>query len=397
MILFETPGLIDVRAFTTMGLTAKPNSRNPIGYFGTGLKYAIATLVRLGAEPIVWIGNDEYRFLKRSDEFRGKPYDALVMRRRKASLFRFTSYDLPFTTEYGRNWEAWMAFRELESNTRDEKGETFRIDPNLYGDPRMDAIVNDDPPHSVVGRVGFTRIVVDLPAFEEAYAARDATFLPGAIREGSGVQVVRGEGKHLYWRSLRVLDLQKPSLFTYNFLDHLQLTEDRTLYSGDYYARSALAQHVSTCDDEDLIERVITATEDDWEHELEFNRYDAPSAAFRRVMMRHPKGASTSSWAYYGRHDDRPAPKEIDLFEKHPRPWRVSGDAIVDAAGVRVVDCPYDYDGRWEKTAAKVLERMNASFDQKVQEVEGESYDHAGDGPLIPAPLEGSEEEPAHG
>jgi hypothetical protein len=61
-LVFETPGLIDLRAFTVMGFNAKPATENPIGYFGTGLKYAISVLCRLGTKPVVWIGQDKYTF-----------------------------------------------------------------------------------------------------------------------------------------------------------------------------------------------------------------------------------------------------------------------------------------------------------------------------------------------
>jgi hypothetical protein len=43
MLFFCTPGLIDLEAVFTFGVHAK-ETENPIGYFGTGLKYAIVTL-----------------------------------------------------------------------------------------------------------------------------------------------------------------------------------------------------------------------------------------------------------------------------------------------------------------------------------------------------------------
>jgi len=42
-IIFHNQGELDIRAVTTFGLSVKKND-NPIGYFGTGLKYAIAAL-----------------------------------------------------------------------------------------------------------------------------------------------------------------------------------------------------------------------------------------------------------------------------------------------------------------------------------------------------------------
>ena len=45
VIVHENLGLIDPRAFTTRGLNAKPNTKSPIGYFGTGLKKALKLLL----------------------------------------------------------------------------------------------------------------------------------------------------------------------------------------------------------------------------------------------------------------------------------------------------------------------------------------------------------------
>ena len=44
-VSFITPGQIDLENVFTFGISAK-ESDNPIGFFGTGLKFAIATLLR---------------------------------------------------------------------------------------------------------------------------------------------------------------------------------------------------------------------------------------------------------------------------------------------------------------------------------------------------------------
>ena len=71
-VVFKTPGLIDIRAFTVMGLSSKPNSDSPIGKFGTGLKMAIAVLVRNGIPVTLWIGRTKYTFRKKRIKFRGE-------------------------------------------------------------------------------------------------------------------------------------------------------------------------------------------------------------------------------------------------------------------------------------------------------------------------------------
>ena len=44
-VAFRTPGLIPIEAFTSTGVNVKIHD-NPIGHFGTGLKYAVAVLLR---------------------------------------------------------------------------------------------------------------------------------------------------------------------------------------------------------------------------------------------------------------------------------------------------------------------------------------------------------------
>lgn len=343
-IVFETKGLIDVRAFTTMGLSAKPVSTNPIGYFGTGLKYAMAVLTRLGAQPVVWIGEDRYRFDKVSDNFRGVAYDRLRMQQIKKGWKRPRYHDLPYTTQYGRNWLPWQAFRELQSNTIDEDGTTYQA---------LAAAVEGDP--------DVTKIVVDLPAFDKAYFDRDSIFLPGAQRTGRGVQIVDKETTSLFWRGLRVYETSKPCAYTYNFLDDLMLTEDRTLL-GEYFARTALGRWlVQRCDDEQVIERIVTVGDTYFEHAIEYDNTLSPSAAFHRVMMR-TKRANAPAWGYYSGWAPRVAGPEVPwvLFEEHPRPWAVDGDMVFDADSSTVFAKPHSYGvGDWGRTAEAVVRYIN--------------------------------------
>jgi hypothetical protein len=331
-VVFETPGLIDHRSFTTMGLTAKPNSSNPIGRFGTGLKYAVAVLVRRGARLTVWIGRDKHTFARKSGDFRGAPMELIRMKRERFSLTKPTYVELPFTTNYGRDWKVWQAYRELESNTRDEGGRTFRQ-------------------RQVTGEDGLTRIVVeDLEAYED----RAKTFLE-EVDPSSPFHVVKRSSDHIYYRGMRVFDLPNPALFTYNLNEYTPLTEDRTLY-GEFQVRSRLAEAVVQSDDEDFIRAVLEADEDHWEHELDLPRGTAPSGAFRRVMESKPKGAA-KAYSYYGSW----APERrgrFDLMVAHPAPWRVEEGRIVDRLGNPVLAAPSDYEADWNATAEAVVARI---------------------------------------
>lgn len=266
-VLFQTPGVLDPRAFTTFGLTSKPNTKTPIGYFGTGLKYVVATLVRMRIPLTVITGGHTYKFDLVPSEFRGKKYDSIVMRRQEGWLWTKTT--LPFTTEFGKNWRLWQIFRELEANTRDEEGSTMAIESGPYA---VD-----------VSESTSSYIIVEGRAFLEEYHKRDAVFLPTELKPLNDdwlVEVFDKPSDHIYYRGLRVIDLEKPSLFTYNIKAELQLTEDRTVfYSAD--VDRWIVWSVANSTDREFIRRVIRAEDKFHEHGLDFkNATSKPSEEF---------------------------------------------------------------------------------------------------------------------
>lgn len=298
-VVHVTPGLLDIRAITTFGLHAKPGTDTPIGKFGTGLKYSIATLLRLGCQVKLFIDSVEYEFYTKADDFRGMEYEQVYMKKRRGILSKWQSVQLPFTTMHGKFWEAWQAFRELHSNTLDEGGKTFES-----------GVVTWEYP-------GNTVFVVSGDAYEQAYRDRDSVFLPNALtkREGDDrVQVFNEPSKHLYWRGIRVFDLEKPSVYTYNILDDVTLTEDRTL-KFVWDAQSKIAAYIARSKDQKLINAVASADADkffegrlDWDY-----AYTSPSAEFKEVVAKKKaRGGYVSPRAlsFYDRYAPPPPPKD---------------------------------------------------------------------------------------
>lgn len=347
-VVFRTDGHIDIRSFTTFGVNVKPNSPNPIGYFGTGLKYAVAVLVRLGCEPRVMIGRDVYTFYVKKAKFRGADVNLIRMKLKKWHLLRTTHHDLPYTTELGKNWKVWQAFRELESNTRDEAGVT--------------ALVDDDA--SVTATDGCTQIIVANEEFVQAFLDQDEIFLPGAMTEREAtdrVQVFDKPAKAIYYRGLKVADLEKPTLHTYNFLSTVELTEDRTI-KYQFSVRADLARHVVTSHDKPFIEKVLVCDDDRWEHGLELDyQHEAPSDEFREVIDRRRGAVSRSALRYYGGWAPKTAPLVQGTFERFPRPWIADGDYILDATGRRIFEISHqidDEEGR-DQVVVDVVDAIN--------------------------------------
>src|ERR1700676_327969 len=105
LVVFENPGEIDAAAIRTFGVSVK-EGENPIGFFGTGLKYAIAVLLRTGHQVTVTAGLDRYEFGILSETVRGKEFGFVSMNGQR----------LGFTTELGKVWELWAAYREIACN-----------------------------------------------------------------------------------------------------------------------------------------------------------------------------------------------------------------------------------------------------------------------------------------
>lgn len=228
-VSFFNTGEIDMRAVTLFGVSAK-GSDSPIGYFGTGLKYAIAVILRHGGEITIWSGMREYSFHVRPDKMRDTEFQAIVMTSEGQETV------LPFTTHLGVNWDLWQAFRELYCNALDEGGKV-RLDCAGVGP-------------------GYTCVLVDnLSAFTDLFYTRETIVMRDykVLQRLSGVEVIDRPSQHLYYRGVRVEELQQPARYTYNVLADCTLTEDRT-FKYPFEARGYLARGLLLCEDQEFLQ-----------------------------------------------------------------------------------------------------------------------------------------------
>ena len=69
-IIFTTPGILHPESWSIMGINAKPDNDSPIGFFGTGMKIAIAVLMRENATVSIVTPDGTYEFGKETKNFR---------------------------------------------------------------------------------------------------------------------------------------------------------------------------------------------------------------------------------------------------------------------------------------------------------------------------------------
>lgn len=254
MIVFRNRGLIELTAVRTLGVSVK--EEGAIGYFGTGLKFAIATILRGGGSISIFRGKQEYRFSSVEQVVREKPFQLVTM----------NGQELGFTTSLGRDWKPWMAFRELACNAIDEGG-TFYSDRYGAGE------IGDDE----------TVIVVHSEEIEDAYHARGEILLetPPAYANDY-IEIRPGSSRFLYYRNVRVGSLAYPSAHTYNVLRKIDLTEDRTI-KYDWEVDALVATGLARCEDERLIATALSCGERHYEHNLSFREQHKPSQSFLKV------------------------------------------------------------------------------------------------------------------
>lgn len=253
-ILFKNKGLLDLDFVKSFGVSVKDND-DPIGFFGTGLKYAIAIILREKHKISVYLGKDLYEFGTVKKIKRGKSFDFITL----------NGETLGYTTELGKNWEMWQAFRELYSNCNDEGGTVSR--------GKIKKCTEDN--HTVISVEGCE--------FDDWFTNRNQIVLssdPLSITIDANIH--NKDKGTIFYKGIRVLREQS-SLFDYNINQHLDLTEDRTI-KWSWELEMRISNAWLGCHDEALLMKALTAKKGTFEASLNFDRTKAPTEEFLRSV-----------------------------------------------------------------------------------------------------------------
>lgn len=259
-VSFQNVGRIDLQAAMTFGVSAKVTN-NPIGFFGTGLKYAIATILRNGGKVVINDGEKSHTFsVKGRTDRNGQDYWSVFM----------GNTDLRFSVMLGRNWEAWHAFREMYSNVKDEAG---------YATNRA---LKPRPNHTTITVSGWDD-------FDKAFENRSNYFLEDRkpLRVGSHLEVYDGPSHGVYYRGILIHQFppETTSEFTYNLTASVTLTEDRTM-KYPYLINTYVGHCWLTSSEPNLLAEALTASRGTLEAELNYTDvgYDASDVFLDAVM-----------------------------------------------------------------------------------------------------------------
>lgn len=262
ILIFTTPNEFDFNFLRLMGVSVKEND-SPIGYFGTGLKYAVAVILRNGGKILMKTPDNEVTLETEEIRLRGERFDQVVFKYDVEGVEAVEN--LGITTGLGKNWEVWQAVRELYSNTLDEEGHIELRNVRGYED---------------IGSVdqGF-QIIIDCEKCIKVWLERDKYFIhpnerPLHQEKYLNTHFIRGACVNnmnlVFYKGIQIGELSRPTSFTYNLTGNLTLTEDRTfLFESEIHRK--IMHSIVASENPDFIERALLAGPDYYEHLLDFN------------------------------------------------------------------------------------------------------------------------------
>lgn len=248
-VIFENDGVMDIRMISTFGCSVK-ESKNPIGFFGTGGKFAFAVLLRTGHKITLQCGDEEYQIESKHETIRGKEFNLV----QAVPMDGGNPVPLGFTTELGKTWEVWMAYRELYCNAKDE--------------PNWEVYDSDSTP---VCHNFKTRIFVSGDQILSAHNHKSEFILDGEPDYKFGdIEVFNRPSNGLFYKGIKIASFEAVALYTYNQTAHTELTEDRTAKNSNH-ENYRIAMDVLGHAPREILESILVAGENSFESKLDFH------------------------------------------------------------------------------------------------------------------------------
>lgn len=265
-LVIRNDGKLDIMGLLLMGASTKRGNKDLIGEYGSGLKYAIAILLREGLECFVLSGLSQISFSTEEVDLRGKTYERIVIDTGDRQIL--TNY----TTDMGPDWELWMAIREIYCNAIDEGGHTIQeLEYNdIYDDLYNCKLWQDNKTFFVI------KINEDLEDiinnWEWFFSFDRHAHLVMEVPNVLKVYSPLGEKSTIYRKGIRVAFSDLPGCYDYDFhdIDINELREAKDFYQIRETLKNAMLHYF----DSEVIKEIL-ASKDTWEKQINFHSWDS--------------------------------------------------------------------------------------------------------------------------
>jgi hypothetical protein len=246
-IKLSNQGLLEAKLIPLMGGTTKKGDVFKIGQFGTGLKYALAFLVRNKVQFKIFVGEAEVLIDSKKELIQGQEFDIIYINNERTSI----------TAQMGFDWNPWMIIREIWCNALDEGEAKKEIVLEPSGEANRTSFL-------IEMNIEFAKVWQDwtkyfVQEFEPLY--EDKRF---AIYSG-------GDKLRLYKQGILIHEGESKSVFAYD-IKNATLNELREF-------KGTVALEISNClkgiKDEKIITNFLeTCSEDHYESKIDLNWYN---------------------------------------------------------------------------------------------------------------------------
>lgn len=240
-LLIQNQGQIDPFDLNYMGASDKRNDNSKIGFFGSGNKYALATLLKNKIPFRIFSGLDEIEVKTKTIKRPGKEMEF------QNFYFEYKGQviDTSHTVEMGPQWQPWFAVREVYCNAIDEGG--VQVVP----------MVSDITPMEGVTRfyIGVTEPIEPVISNWDKYFSNDRIDL---FQELPGLKIFyrRDKGLRIYRKGILVHEEEAAtSLFDYD-LEDVSINESRVL-EHVYNARWVIERTIGQHGNKELLQRIL--------------------------------------------------------------------------------------------------------------------------------------------
>lgn len=253
-IHFITPTIISRLDISSMGDSSKRGDDSTIGQFDSGLKYAIALLLRDKVNMSIKTYDDDgilntYTFstsVKKCNNT-NKEKELIDINYNDYSDDTSGVIETGFALQMGYNWSTWMALRELYSNMTDEKGTISELQEDIavgYG-TIITLEFDDNTEFFNVWQNKHLYINEQEPLFKIS----------------NSVEVLKNDEDYLriYKQNILVYeDKEKPSRFAWNI--KFGEIDERRILSNLYYVEQNINYAIQTTDNEEFLRTIIKPT-----------------------------------------------------------------------------------------------------------------------------------------
>lgn len=226
-IRLSNAGSFDVvTAISMMGASVK-TCDDPIGLYGSGIKYAMAQCLRNNISLKISDNGKLYTLTGKPEEFRGETFNKVSLKTPTGKM-----YVTGITSSFGKeDWnDPWFIFREFFSNMLDEGGTWEIVDGVQANDTGVDVFL----PYSV-----FSEYIDDLDQY--------FTDKEWGIKVGNGRVFKKGVWVGQFdEESNPGIDIQS---------DYIQITETRTM--DTYFAWRRVATALGKCECPEILESFL--------------------------------------------------------------------------------------------------------------------------------------------